>query len=159
MRHLIYDMLLYHLIKLLEHLLQLNIIYTKTPYCIRIVIIIMYTRLKRPSERSIGIMVFFPKKVDFFEPFDKTIDNLSKATDTLVAMFKDYSDAGAKTRLIHDLEQEGGILTRDIMKELNKTFLTPIDREDIHALASRIDDVLDLIRACVDRMSVYKIEK
>lgn len=120
---------------------------------------IMYARLKSASERSIGIMVFFPKKVDFFELFDKAIDNLSKAADTLVAMFKDYSDAEAKTRIIHDLEQEGDILTHDIMKELNKTFLTPIDREDIHALASRIDDVLDLIWACVDRMSVYKIEK
>lgn len=104
-------------------------------------------------------MVFFPKKVDFFELFDRAIDNLSKATDTLLEMFKDYRDTEAKTRIIHDLEQEGDILTHDIMKELNKTFLTPIDREDIHALASRIDDVLDLIWACVDRMSVYKIKR
>jgi len=44
------------------------------------------------------------------------------------------------------------MLTHDIMKELNKTFLTPIDREDIHELAARIDDVLDLIWAAVDRM-------
>jgi hypothetical protein len=51
------------------------------------------------------------------------------------------------------------MLTHDIMKELNQTFLTPIDREDIHALAARIDDVLDLIWAAVDRMVVYKIEK
>jgi uncharacterized protein Yka (UPF0111/DUF47 family) len=45
------------------------------------------------------------------------------------------------------------------MKDLNKTFLTPIDREDIHALASRIDDVIDLIWVAADRMVVYKIEK
>ena len=51
------------------------------------------------------------------------------------------------------------MLTHDIMKELNKTFLTPIDREDIHALASRIDDVLDLLWAATDRMMVYRIDK
>ena len=51
------------------------------------------------------------------------------------------------------------MLTHDIMKELNKTFLTPIDREDIHALASRIDDVLDLIWAAVDRMGVYRLDR
>jgi hypothetical protein len=45
------------------------------------------------------------------------------------------------------------------MKHLHKTFLTPIDREDIHALASRIDDVLDLIWGAVDRMVVFKLEK
>lgn len=104
-------------------------------------------------------MVFFPKKVDFFELFDRAIDNLSKATDALVAMFRDFRDPEDKAKEIYEFEQEGDILTHDIMKELNKTYLTPIDREDIHALASRIDDVLDLIWACVDRMMVYKIDK
>jgi len=104
-------------------------------------------------------MMFFPKKIDFFEIFDKAIDNLSKATDALVAMFRDYRDVEAKARQIYDHEQEGDILTHDIMKELNRTFLTPIDREDIHALASRIDDVLDFIWGAVDRMVVYKIDK
>ncbi len=103
-------------------------------------------------------MFFFPKKRDFFEIFDKAIDNLAKATDSLVDMFRDYSDAEAKTKQIYDFEQEGDLLTHEIMKELNKTFLTPIDREDIHALAARIDDVVDLIWASVDRMVVYKIE-
>jgi hypothetical protein len=110
------------------------------------------------KERFNDPMVLFPKKIDFFEIFDKAIDNLAKATDTLVALFRDYSDVEAKTKEIYDYEQEGDLLTHEIMKELNKTFLTPIDREDIHALAARIDDVLDLIWASVDRMVVYKIE-
>src|SRR5512143_1339799 len=86
-------------------------------------------------------MVLFPKKIDFFE------------------MFKNPEDFEKKAKAMHELEQEGDILTHDIMKELNKTFLTPIDREDIHALTARIDDVLDLIWAAVDRMVVYRIEK
>lgn len=104
-------------------------------------------------------MVLFPKKTDFFELFDRAIDNLTKATDHLVEMFKDPSNFEGKAKIMHEFEQEGDILTHDIMKELNKTFLTPIDREDIHALASRIDDVLDLMWGAVDRMIVYRITK
>jgi predicted phosphate transport protein (TIGR00153 family) len=104
-------------------------------------------------------MSLFPKNIDFFEMFDRAINNVVNATDHLVAMFKDPADFEKKTKIMHEFEQEGDILTHDIMKELNKTFLTPIDREDIHALAARIDDVLDLIWAAVDRMAVYKIEK
>jgi uncharacterized protein Yka (UPF0111/DUF47 family) len=104
-------------------------------------------------------MALFPKKIDFFEIFDRAIDNLAKATDLLVEMFKEPSDFDKKAKIMYEFEQEGDILTHDIMKELNRTFLTPIDREDIHALASRIDDVLDLIWGAVDRMTVYKIDK
>ncbi len=104
-------------------------------------------------------MVLFPKKIDFFEMFDRAINNVVNATDHLVEMFKNPEDFEKKAKAMHELEQEGDILTHDIMKELNRTFLTPIDREDIHALASRIDDVLDLIWGAVDRMTVYKIDK
>ena len=104
-------------------------------------------------------MVLFPKKIDFFELIDRAIDNLAKATDHLVEMYKDPADFEGKAKIMYEFEQEGDILTHDIMKELNKTFLTPIDREDIHALASRIDDVLDLMWGAVDRMTVYKLDK
>ncbi len=104
-------------------------------------------------------MVLFPKKIDFFEMFDRAIDNLVKASDHLVEMFRDPQDFEKKARVMHEFEQEGDILTHDIMKELNRTFLTPIDREDIHALASRIDDVLDLMWGAVDRMQVYRIDR
>jgi predicted phosphate transport protein (TIGR00153 family) len=104
-------------------------------------------------------MALFPKKIDFFEMFDRAINNVVNATDHLVDMFKNPEDFEKKAKAMHELEQEGDILTHDIMKELNKTFLTPIDREDIHALASRIDDVLDLMWGAVDRMTVYKLDK
>lgn len=100
-----------------------------------------------------------PKKIDFFEMFDKAVANLVKATNTLVDMFRSPGGFEEKASLMHDIERDGDMLTHDIMKELNKTFLTPIDREDIHALASRIDDVLDLIWGGVDRMMVYRISE
>jgi uncharacterized protein len=107
-------------------------------------------------------MALFPKKVDFFEQFDRALENLSRTANVLVDTFNNFSSFEhfeKKAKVIYEFEQEGDMLTHDIMKDLNKTFLTPIDREDIHALASRIDDVVDLIWAAVDRMVVYKIEK
>jgi predicted phosphate transport protein (TIGR00153 family) len=57
------------------------------------------------------------------------------------------------------LEHEGDIITHEIFDKLNKTFITPIDREDIHSLASEIDDVLDFMKATSDRFLLYKIQK
>lgn len=107
-------------------------------------------------------MPIFPKKIDFFEILDKALDNLSKATNVLVDMFNNFStfeNFQKKVKSIYEFEQDGDMFTHDIMKELNRTFLTPIDREDIHALTARVDDVLDLIWAAVDRMVVYQIDK
>jgi predicted phosphate transport protein (TIGR00153 family) len=104
-------------------------------------------------------MALFPKKIDFFEILDRALDNLAKATNVLVDTFNNFENFEKKAKSIYEFEQDGDMFTHDIMKELNKTFLTPIDREDIHALAARIDDVLDLIWAAVDRMVVYRIDK
>ena len=71
----------------------------------------------------------------------------------------DRTEFAKQAKIIYEFEQEGDMLTHDIMKNLNKTFLTPIDREDIYVLASRIDDVIDLIWATVDRMVIYNIGK
>jgi predicted phosphate transport protein (TIGR00153 family) len=104
-------------------------------------------------------MVLFPSKIDFFEMFDRSLENLSRAANVLVDTFNNFEHFEKKAKAIYEYEQEGDMITHEIMKELNKTFLTPIDREDIHALASRVDDVLDLIWAAVDRMVVYRIDK
>jgi predicted phosphate transport protein (TIGR00153 family) len=104
-------------------------------------------------------MALFPKKIDFFEMFDRALENVSRAANVLVDTLNNFETFEKKAKAIYEFEQEGDMLTHDIMKDLNKTFLTPIDREDIHALASRIDDVIDLMWAAVDRMVVYKIEK
>jgi len=71
----------------------------------------------------------------------------------------DYANAKAKAEQVKDLEHAGDTLTHEMVKRLNTTFITPIDREDIYALASRLDDVLDLIDAVADRLLLYKISK
>ncbi len=101
----------------------------------------------------------FPRTTDFFVMFDRALENLSTAANVLVDTFNAFERFEEQVKVLHEHEQEGDMLTHDIMKALNKTFLTPIDREDIHALASRIDDVLDLIWAAADRMAVYRIDR
>ncbi len=102
-------------------------------------------------------MRLFPKEIDFFEIFEKAASNLTKASSLLVSLMENFDNIEARAKEIYEVEQDGDMLTHDIMKKLNRTFITPIDREDIHALASRMDDILDLIWGGVDRLVVFKI--
>ena len=104
-------------------------------------------------------MKFFPKEIDFFEIFDKTSLNITKAASQLVDFMENFDNPEVRAKEIHEIEQDSDMLTHDIMKKLNKTFITPIDREDLYALASRMDDVIDLIWAVADRISVFKLKE
>ncbi len=104
-------------------------------------------------------MRLFPKEIDFFEIFEKAASNLTKASSLLVSLMENFDNIEEKAKEIYEVEQDGDMLTHDIMKKLNKTFITPIDREDIHALASSMDDILDLIWGGVDRLVVFKIKE
>lgn len=99
----------------------------------------------------------FPKEVDFFELFEKVAENIAHAATLLVGIMENFSALIAWAKEIHELEQDGDLLTHDIIRKLNKTFITPIDREDIHALATTLDDIIDLIWAAVDRLTVFKL--
>ncbi len=102
-------------------------------------------------------MRIFPKDIDFFEIFDRAASNIKKAAELLVALTENFDNLPQRAKEIYEVEQDGDMLTHDIMRKLNKTFVTPIDREDLHALASRLDDVLDLIWAAVDRITVFRL--
>ena len=104
-------------------------------------------------------MKLFPKEIDFFEIFDRAAANVTKASTLLVALMENFNDVETKAKEIYEVEQDGDMLTHDIMKKLNRTFITPIDREDLHALAASLDDVLDLIWGAVDRIVVFKIKE
>ncbi len=102
-------------------------------------------------------MALFPKEIDFFEIFDRASLNISKAAELLVSLMENFDNVEQRAKEIYEVEQDGDILTHEIMKKLNKTFITPIDREDLHALACSLDDVLDLIWGAADRIVVFKI--
>jgi predicted phosphate transport protein (TIGR00153 family) len=101
---------------------------------------------------------FLPKETDFFVMFEQAALNLNKAAIMLVDMMEDPSIAEIKSKEIYEAEQEGDMLTHEVMRKLNKTFLTPVDREDIHSLVNCLDDVLDLIWASADRVVLFKLD-
>jgi len=103
-------------------------------------------------------MHFFKKESDFFEIFDLMGKNLIQAADVLVSFFNDFSEMPAKIKNIEDLEHANDLLTHDIIRRLNKTFITPFDREDIHMLASRMDDILDLMWSAVERSQIFNLK-
>ncbi len=102
---------------------------------------------------------FIPRDDKFFDLFEEASQNIFKAAKLLKEMLDNYSQCEEKAKEIFDTEYEGDRITHEIIRHLNKTFITPFDREDIYNLASKLDDVLDLIEAATDRMIIYKIEE
>ncbi len=100
-----------------------------------------------------------PREEKFFDLFEQQGTNIVAAARVLEELVHDYPSAKVKAQQVKDLEHAGDTLTHELVKRLNTTFITPIDREDIYALACRLDDVLDLIDAVADRLLLYKIHK
>ena len=104
-------------------------------------------------------MGLFTKKQDFFELFDKVTVNITSAARILVAIMEHFTNLDNWAQEVHVLEEEGDLLTHDIIKKLNNTLTAPIDREDIHALASRLDDIIDFIWGTAQRLAIFKIKE
>lgn len=100
-----------------------------------------------------------PKEEKFFQMFQEMGSIITEGANQLKNMVDDYSDPLAAQKLIKDTEHRGDNQTHIIIKTLNKTFITPLDREDIYALASKLDDILDLIDASAQRLVMYNVEK
>jgi predicted phosphate transport protein (TIGR00153 family) len=98
-----------------------------------------------------------PKDTSFFRMFSAMSDNLIAGARTLVDLFSNYQDVEKKIDEIRRIEHDGDELTHAILTKLNQTFITPFDREDIHQLASKLDDVLDFVNAAGARLVMYQI--
>jgi predicted phosphate transport protein (TIGR00153 family) len=103
--------------------------------------------------------VFVPRDRLYFDLFEEAAGNIVRAADLLDQLLRSYPDRREElTRDILICEQEGDRITHDIIRRLNETFVTPIDREDIYALASALDDVVDFTEEAADYLGLYKIE-
>src|SRR3984957_6633856 len=102
--------------------------------------------------------VFAPRDRIYFELFEEAGQNMMHASDLLDEMLADYPEDKHLAQEILDCEHEGDRITHDIIDRLNHTFVTPIDREDILALASALDDVVDYTEEVADYLGLYKIE-
>ncbi len=102
-----------------------------------------------------------PKDDKFFNYFEKDIGNLLNAAK----VFKDLmtnaiskEERAQKIKRIEELEHHGDEATHQIFSELGSTFITPFDREDIHSLASKLDDILDYIQGAATRLVLYRVD-
>ena len=102
--------------------------------------------------------IFAPKEREFFDLFEEAGNNIVRAAELLERMLDRWPDHGELSRDIVVCEQEGDRITHDIIQRLNQTFVTPIDREDIYALASSLDDIVDLTEEVSDFLGLYRIE-
>src|SRR6476661_3111436 len=102
--------------------------------------------------------LFMPREREFYDLFEEAAANIVKAAAMLEEMLESWPEKSEIVKEIVLAEQEGDRITHDIIHKLNATFVTPIDREDILALASGLDDILDFTEEVADFLGLYRIE-
>ena len=102
--------------------------------------------------------LFMPREREFYDLFEEAAANCVRGAELLEEMLEHWPEKRDLLRQIIVCEQEGDRITHDLIQRLNATFVTPIDREDIYALASALDDVVDYTEEVADYLGLYKIE-
>jgi predicted phosphate transport protein (TIGR00153 family) len=100
-----------------------------------------------------------PREEKFFDMFVEDAGNVLTAARILETFFRSYGERERIAAQLLDLEHQGDQISHDIGHKLESTFVTPFDREDIHALISRLDDILDLIEEVADTCILYNISE
>lgn len=99
----------------------------------------------------------FKKNDVFFQNLQNMADTIVQGADVFAKYVASPKDTAGFTKQMKELESKCDVFTHTIIKELNKTFITPIEREDIMALATYLDDVLDGLEACASRFDMYQV--
>ena len=104
-------------------------------------------------------MRLFPKTDNFFELFEELADKIEEGGNLFLEMAqaRDYSDV--RVAKLKEIEHEADGITHKTYEKMHKTFLTPIDREDIYALVNKMDSIMDVIEATAVRLHLYKVKK
>lgn len=102
---------------------------------------------------------FMPREEKFFDLFQDSAENMVKAAHSLKDMISNWEHIEGTVAEITELEHKGDTITHEIMSRLNRTFVTPFDREDIVDMAHSLDDVTDFIHSAADSMLLYKVER
>jgi predicted phosphate transport protein (TIGR00153 family) len=100
-----------------------------------------------------------PQKREFFDLFTRASRNAQDISAVLVDLLNGWPDSRDRLRDIRELEHEGDRLTREVINLLNRTFVTPLDRDDMYRLASAIDDVCDHIDEAADNIDLYEVRE
>lgn len=100
-----------------------------------------------------------PRETKFFEIFENMASNVTEGARVLLQILQTFENVEGGVQRIKEIEHRGDDMTHAVMTKLNQTFITPFDREDIHRLASSLDDVLDFVNAAGQRLVLYKIRR
>ena len=100
-----------------------------------------------------------PKEESFFDMFEQVANTLLAGAAVLVEATTRFETLGENAKRLERLEHDADQLTHELMEKLNRTFLTPLDREDIHQMASEMDDIMDLMEAATERFILFKIQR
>ena len=102
---------------------------------------------------------FLPRDLKYFERFNEMAVRIHEAARILETYFQEQASVATVADQVKRLEHECDEISHEILRGIDRTFITPIDREDIHRLAIRLDDVMDLIDGTVRRVSLFRIER
>jgi predicted phosphate transport protein (TIGR00153 family) len=100
-----------------------------------------------------------PRDEGFFPLFDSAAQNVAECARRLRDLLSDLPESLEKRELVRECERLGDEITRSILTRLNKSFVTPFDREDIHALTEELDDVVDDMEAAADLLTLHRVTK
>ena len=101
----------------------------------------------------------FRRTDKFFDMFNEAARNIHQGARAFQQMLEDFRGTDEQWRAVEEYEHEGDKITHRILRTLHQTFITPVDREDIHKLTSALDDVIDFIEASAARMAMYRVSK
>jgi uncharacterized protein len=103
-------------------------------------------------------MRFIPREEKFYDLFEELADKIEEGGRLFLDMLLNYGSFESRLAKLKEIEHEADIITHRTYEKMHTTFLTPIDREDIHALVNKMDSILDMTEASAIRMSLYKIK-
>jgi predicted phosphate transport protein (TIGR00153 family) len=102
---------------------------------------------------------WIPREQKFFDMFDETTGLIVKAAQVFADLVDNFDHCDRRVRDLNELENQCDLQVEMILKALGRTFITPFDREDIHELATRLDDVLDDMEEAAYRLTAFRIDK
>jgi hypothetical protein len=103
-------------------------------------------------------MRLFPKEENFFDYFEELADKIEQGGRLFLEMTENHDYSESKVSKLKDIEHEADVITHTTYEKMHKTFLTPLDREDIYALVNKMDSIMDMIEATAIRIYLYKVK-
>lgn len=104
-------------------------------------------------------MRLIPRDEKFYDMFEELANKIEEGGKMFTDILNNYEQSEAKIAKLKEIEHEADIITHRTYEKMHRTFLTPLDREDIYNLVNKMDSVLDMIEAAAVRMQLYKIKK